>query len=140
MALVLLILSYTLGMRSPPIFKSLLSLLKWCVCVCVCACVRACVCVCVRACVRACVCVFYKAKITFVSYRLKNCLRSRALIRLQYYSTLVTQSLLIISHQLAASLGTVQLLDTLDLEGQSSVCVILYLDYIRKMFLLQIVS
>ena len=128
MALVLLILSYTLGMRSPPIFKSLLSLLKWCV--------RACVCVCVCACV----CVFYKAKITLVSYRLKNCLRSRALIRLQYYSTLVTQSLLIISHQLAASLGTVQLLDTLDLEGQSSVCVILYLDYIRKMFLLQIVS
>ena len=56
--------------------------------------------------------------VVLVFCRLKSCLRSRALIRLQYYSTLVTRSLLITSHQLGALLGTVQLLDTSDLEGQ----------------------
>ena len=43
---------------------------------------------------------------------------------LQYYSTLMTQSLLITSHQLGALLGTVQLLDTSDPEGKSRVCII----------------
>ena len=42
---------------------------------------------------------------------------------LQYYSTLMTQSLLITSHQLGALLGTVQLLDTSDPEGKPQVCI-----------------
>ena len=138
MALMLLIQCCILGMRSQPIFRSHLSLLEWCVYVCVCACAYCgctvcmfahtcvhvlCMCMCAHTVTHAYmhvyVCVHIAMCIVIVVFcRLKSCLRSRALLRLQYYSTLVTQSLLITSHQLGALLGTVQLLDTSDLEGQ----------------------
>ena len=96
----------------------------WYVCLtCLCVCVHARTCECLLATdheyasVSMQVCILCALSI-IVFCRLRSCLRSRALIRLQYYSTLVTQSLLITSHQLGALLGTVQLLDTSDLEGK----------------------